>query len=298
EFADIAGLVKGASEGEALGNKFLSHIRMTDAVLHVVRCFDDENIIHVAGGADPARDIETVDLELIMADIEVAERRAEKAKKSAKGDKKFMREAEALEKLLDHLNEGKSARSYECDDEERKLINIGDMLSGKPVIYIANMDEAGFAAGVEGNACYSAVKDLADIEKALVLPVCAKAEEEIAQLSEEDKAEFSKELGISESGLDGVIRCSYSVLGLISFLTAGPEEVRAWTVKKGAKAPQAAGKIHSDMERGFIRAETVAFEDLKACGSMAAAREKGLIRSEGKDYVVKDGDVMLIRFNV
>ena len=298
EFADIAGLVKGAYEGGGLGNKFLSHIRVTDAVIHVVRCFDDENIIHVAGGADPARDIETVDFELIMADVELLERRSDKAKKAAKGDKKYMREAEALDRLLNHMNDGKSARSYECDEEDRKIISTCELLSGKPVIYIANLDEKSFAAGYESDPYYLAVKGLADIEKALVLPVCAKAEQEIAQLGAEDRVLFSEELGISESGLDGVIRCSYSLLGLISFLTAGPDEVRAWTVKRGTKAPQAAGKIHSDMERGFIRAETVAFEDLEACGSMAAARDKGLIRSEGKDYIVRDGDVLLIRFNV
>ncbi len=298
EFVDIAGLVKGASKGEGLGNKFLENIRRTDAIVHVVRCFDDENIIHVEGGADPARDIEIIELELIMADMELVERRIDKAKKAAKGgDKKFLHEAEVFEGLLAHLNEGRSARSYDCSEDDMELISTCDLLSLKPVIYAANMDEAGMTA-LADNAYYNAVKKIADAEGAQVLPICAKIEQEIGELPEEDKAMFLEELGLAESGLDRLIKCSYALLGLISFLTCGPDECRAWTIKKGTKAPQAAGKIHSDFERGFIRAEIVAFDDLKACGSMAAAKEKGLVRSEGKDYVMKDGDVTLFRFNV
>ena len=297
EFVDIAGLVKGASKGEGLGNKFLENIRRTDAIVHVVRCFDDENIIHVEGGADPARDIEIIELELIMADMELIERRIDKAKKAAKGgDKKFLHEAEVFEGLLAHLNEGRSARSYDCSDDDMELISTCDLLSLKPVIYAANMDEAGMTS-LADNAYYNAVKKIADAEGAQVLPICAKIEQEIGELPEEDKAMFLEELGLAESGLDRLIKCSYALLGLISFLTCGPDECRAWTIKKGTKAPQAAGKIHSDFERGFIRAEIVAFDDLKACGSMAAAKEKGLVRSEGKDYVMKDGDVSLFRFN-
>ena len=298
EFVDIAGLVKGASKGEGLGNKFLENIRRTDAIVHVVRCFDDENIIHVEGGADPARDIEIIELELIMADMELVERRIDKAKKAAKGgDKKFLHEAEVFEGLLAHLNEGRSARSYDCSEDDMELISTCDLLSLKPVIYAANMDEAGMTS-LADNAYYNAVKKIADAEGAQVLPICAKIEQEIGELPEEDKAMFLEELGLAESGLDRLIKCSYALLGLISFLTCGPDECRAWTIKKGTKAPQAAGKIHSDFERGFIRAEIVAFADLKACGSMAAAKEKGLVRSEGKDYVMKDGDVTLFRFNV
>ena len=298
EFVDIAGLVKGASKGEGLGNKFLENIRRTDAIVHVVRCFDDENIIHVEGGADPARDIEIIELELIMADMELVERRIDKAKKAAKGgDKKFLHEAEVFEGLLAHLNEGRSARSYDCSEDDMELISTCDLLSLKPVIYAANMDEAGMTS-LADNAYYNAVKKIADAEGAQVLPICAKIEQEIGELPEEDKAMFLEELGLAESGLDRLIKCSYALLGLISFLTCGPDECRAWTIKKGTKAPQAAGKIHSNFERGFIRAEIVAFDDLKACGSMAAAKEKGLVRSEGKDYVMKDGDVTLFRFNV
>ena len=298
EFVDIAGLVKGASHGEGLGNKFLENIRRTDAIIHVVRCFDDENIIHVEGGTDPARDIDIINLELIMADVELVERRIDKAKKAAKGgDKKPLHEAEVFEHLLAHLNDGKTARSWECDEDERELIETVDLLSLKPVIYAANMDEDG-VSNFEANAYYQAVKAIADAEDAQVLPICARTEQEIGELDEEDKAMFLEELGLHESGLDRLIKCSYALLGLISFLTCGSDEVRAWTITKGTKAPQAAGKIHSDFERGFIRAEIVAFDDLKACGTMAAAKEKGLVRSEGKDYVMKDGDVTLFRFNV
>ena len=298
EFVDIAGLVKGASKGEGLGNKFLSNIRMTDAIVHVVRCFDDENVVHVEGGADPVRDIDIINLELIMADMEMVERRIDKAKKAGKGgDKKFLREAEVFSGLLEHLNGGSSARSYDCSEEDMELISTSELLSLKPVIYAANMDEAGFAAYAE-NEYYKEVCGVAEKEGAQVLPICAKTEMEIAELEAEERQMFLEELGIEESGLDRLIKCSYSLLGLISYLTAGSDEVRAWTIKKGTKAPQAAGKIHTDFERGFIRAEVIAFDDLKATGSMAAAREKGLIRSEGKDYVMQDGDIVNFRFNV
>lgn len=298
EFVDIAGLVRGASKGEGLGNKFLSNIRMTDAVVHVVRCFDDDNVVHVEGGTDPLRDVEIIDLELILADMEMVERRIDKAKKASKGDKKFLREAAVFEELLHHLNDGKSARSFPCDPEDKELIATSELLSLKPVIYAANLDDEGFSAGFEKNAYYQQLKELADREGALVLPICAKLEQEIAELPPEDKEMFLEELGMEESGLDRLIKCSYSLLGLISYLTGGPEEVRAWTITRGTRAPQAAGKIHSDFERGFIRAEVVAFQDLHNCGSMAAAKEKGLVRSEGKDYVMQDGDVVLFRFNV
>ena len=298
EFVDIAGLVRGASKGEGLGNKFLSNIRMTDAIVHVVRCFDDDNVIHVEGGTDPLRDIDIINIELIMADMEMVERRIDKARKAAKGgDKKFLHEAEVFERLRDHLDSGASARSFECDPDEAELIATSDLLTLKPVIYAANMDEAGIS-DYESSEYYKAVKKLADSENSSVLPICAKTEMEIAELDPEDREMFLEELGLHESGLDRLIKCSYSLLGLISFLTCGPDEVRAWTIRKGTKAPQAAGKIHTDFERGFIRAEIVAFDDLKACGTMAAAREKGLVRSEGKEYVMKDGDVTLFRFNV
>lgn len=298
EFVDIAGLVKGASKGEGLGNKFLSNIRMTDAIVHVVRCFDDENIIHVEGSTDPLRDIETINLELIMADMEMVERRIDRSKKAGKGDKKYLHEAEVMEGLLAHLNEGKTARSYECSAEDRAIIAQSELLSLKPVIYAANMDEKSFASDYLNNPYYAKVKALADSEGAQALPICAKVEQEIAELPQEDKQMFMEELGMAQSGLDRLISCSYSLLGLISYLTAGPEEVRAWTITRGTKAPQAAGKIHSDFERGFIRAEVIAFDVLKAQGTMAAAKEKGLVRSEGKEYVMQDGDVVLFRFNV
>ena len=298
EFVDIAGLVKGASKGEGLGNKFLENIRRTDAIIHVVRCFDDENVIHVEGNTDPRRDIEIIDLELIMADMEMVERRIDKARKAAKGgDRKFQQEVEVFEGLREHLNEGHSARSYDCAPDERELIETSDLLSSKPIIYAANTDEAGFI-DIENNAYYKAVEEIATAEDAEVLPICAKIEQEIGELPPEDKAMFLEELGMSEAGLERLIKCSYALLGLISFLTCGPDECRAWTITKGSKAPQAAGKIHSDFERGFIRAEIVAFDDLKSSGNMAAAKEKGQVRSEGKEYVMKDGDVTLFRFNV
>ena len=297
EFVDIAGLVKGASKGEGLGNKFLGNIRATDAIVHVVRCFDDENVIHVEGSTDPRRDIEIIDLELIMADLEMVERRIDKAAKDAKGDKKFLREVEVFQALKEHLNEGRSARSFDCDPDDRELIMSSDLLTIKPIIYAANMDEEG-VANYAANPYYQTVAEIAAAEEAQVLPICAKVEEEMAELDPEDKLMFLEELGLQESGLDRMIKCSYELLGLISFLTCGSDECRAWTIKKGTKAPQAAGKIHSDFERGFIRAEIVAFKDLEECGSMAAAKEKGLVRSEGKDYVMHDGDVTLFRFNV
>ena len=297
EFVDIAGLVKGASRGEGLGNKFLGNIRATDAIIHVVRCFDDDNVIHVEGSTDPKRDIEIIDLELIMADMEMVERRIEKATKAAKGDKKFQHEADVFKALLEHLNEGKSARSFDCDPDDAELIASSDLLTIKPIIYAANMDEDG-VANYQDNPYFQTVAAIAAAENAQVLPICAKVEEEMAELEPEDKLMFLEELGLEESGLDRMIKCSYALLGLISFLTCGSDECRAWTIRRGTKAPQAAGKIHSDFERGFIRAEIVAFEDLKSCGSMNAAKEKGLVRSEGKEYVMKDGDIVNFLFNV
>ena len=303
EFVDIAGLVKGASQGAGLGNKFLANIRETDAIVHVVRCFDDENIMHVVADAgtnvpvDPLGDIETIDLELIMADLEMVNRRIEKAAKAAKGDKKFLHEVEVFKALAEHLNAGKSARTYECDDDDMALIATSDLLSLKPIIYAANTDEDGFT-DLDGNQYYQQVKALAEKEGAQVLPICAKLEQDIAELEGEEKQMFLEELGVQESGLDRLIKCSYSLLGLISFLTYGKDECRAWTIRKGTKAPKAAGKIHTDIERGFIRAEVIAYDDMMKCGSVNAAKEKGLLRSEGKDYVVQDGDMIYFRFNV
>ncbi len=298
EFVDIAGLVKGASKGEGLGNKFLSNIRSTDAIVHVVRCFDDANITHVEGSTDPLRDIEIINMELVMADIEMVERRIDKAKKAAKGDKKFLHEAEVFDGLLEHLNGGNLARTYACDEDDAALIATSDLLTLKKTIYAANLDDDAVASP-DGNQYYEAVKTLAAKEGSQVLPICARLESEIAELDDPaEKAEFMAELGLAESGLDRLIKCSYALLGLISFLTAGPDECRAWTIKAGTKAPQAAGKIHTDFERGFIRAEVIAFEDLKACGTMAAAKAKGLVRSEGKDYVMQDGDIVNFLFNV
>ena len=300
EFVDIAGLVKGASKGEGLGNKFLSHIRETDAVIHVVRCFADDNIIHVEGSVGPRRDIETIELELILSDLELVERRIDRCLKASKGgDKKPLEEAEVFRRLKSHLEEGKTARSFACTQEERELLAEVPMLSGKPVIYVANMSEAEFAAGdVHENPLYREVEEIAKEENSLVVPVCGRLEEEIAQMEPEDKMLFLSDLGLSESGLDRLIQGGYERLGINSYLTAGMREVRAWTITRGTKAPQAAGKIHSDFERGFIRAEVVAYSDLMACGSMTAAKEKGLVRSEGKEYVMKDGDIVLFRFNV
>ena len=299
EFVDIAGLVKGASKGEGLGNKFLSNIRTTDAIVHVVRCFEDSNVTHVEGSTDPIRDIDIINLELVMADIEMVERRIDKCQKAAKGgDKKFLKEAELLTGLLAHLNEGKLARTYTDDAEELAVIAQSDLLTLKKTIYVANLSEAE-VNDPESNHHYLAVKALAEKEGSQVLPICAKLEADIAELNDpEEKAMFMEELGVAESGLDRLIRSSYTLLGLISFLTAGSDECRAWTIKKGTKAPQAAGKIHTDFERGFIRAEVIAFEDMKSCGTMAAAKAKGLVRSEGKEYVMKDGDIVNFLFNV
>ena len=300
EFVDIAGLVKGASKGEGLGNKFLSHIREVDAIIHVVRCFDSTDIVHVEGSVDPARDIETIDLELVLSDLEIIERRADKSAKLVRtGDKSLAAEAALLARLTEHLSAGQNARSFPVDtDEEKEIMEQLPLLSAKPVIYAANVSEDDLLAGIEENPYYPVVQKIAQRDSAGCLPICAKIEEDIVSLPVEERAAFLTELGLEASGLDNLIKEGYSLLGLISFLTAGEQEVRAWTITKGTKAPQAAGKIHSDLERGFIRAEVVAYDDLVACGSMAAAKEKGLVRSEGKEYIMKDGDVTLIRFNV
>lgn len=298
EFVDIAGLVKGASKGEGLGNKFLSNIREVDAIIHVVRCFEDPDIVHVDGEIGPARDIETINLELIFSDLEILERRIDKIRKLVKGDKKYQAELEFLETLKAHLEAGNSARGYQYTDDEREIVKDIALLSNKPVIYAANMCEDDFMNNIENNPYYQEICRIAQAEHAAVFPICAKIEEEISDMSPEDKQMFLSELHLEESGLDRIIKASYSLLGLISYLTAGQPEVRAWTITKGTKAPQAAGKIHSDFERGFIRAEVVSFDDLMACGTMAAAKEKGLVRLEGKDYVMQDGDIVLFRFNV
>ena len=298
EFVDIAGLVKGASKGEGLGNKFLSNIREVDAIVHVVRCFEDPDVVHVDGSVGALRYLETINLELIFADMEFLERNITKTQKMAKADKKYNGEVAFLERLMAHLEEGKSARSFPFTEDEIAMIRDTPLLSNKPVIYAANLSEDDFIEGYENNPNYQQVKALAEEEKSAVLPICAKIEEEIADMTEEEKREFLSDLHLTESGLNRIIKEGYSLLGLISFLTAGSDEVRAWTIVKGTKAPQAAGKIHTDFERGFIRAEVVAFSDLTACGSMTAAKEKGLVRLEGKDYVMKDGDIVLFRFNV
>ena len=298
EFVDIAGLVKGASKGEGLGNKFLANIRECDAIVHVVRCFEDTDIVHVEGNIDPKRDIETINLELILSDVEMLEKRLDKTKKLLKGDKKYQTDINLFERILSALNEGKAARSVEMDEEEQKIISEVALLTTKPIIYAANMSDEDFSKGIEGNKYLDMVKEVAAEEHAGVLPICAQIEEEIVDMDKEEKEMFLSDLGLEESGLDRLIKECYSLLGLISFLTAGKPEVRAWTIKKGTKAPQAAGKIHTDFERGFIRAEIVSFDDLMECGSIAAAKEKGLYRSEGKEYVMKDGDVVLFRFNV
>ena len=298
EFVDIAGLVKGASKGEGLGNKFLSHIREVDAVIHVVRCFDNDDIMHVSGSVDPKRDIETINLELILSDLEILDRRIERTAKAAKGDKSLLTELEFLKRLKTELENGVSARAVEADDDEKAILADIGLLSAKPVIYACNMSEDDFASNIENNERYKAVCEIAKAEGAEVLPICAELEAEISSLSKEEKEMFLSDAGIESGGLDMLIQRSYSLLGLISYLTAGEPEVRAWTIKKGTKAPQAAGKIHSDFERGFIRAEVISFDELIACGSMQAAKEKGKIRSEGKDYVMQDGDIVLFRFNV
>ena len=298
EFVDIAGLVKGASRGEGLGNKFLANIREVDAIVHVVRCFESTDIIHVEGSVDPLRDIETIKLELIFSDMEMMERRIDRTAKALKGDKKLQTELDFFRRVQAVLESGKPARSMELTPEEEAMLSTVALLTAKPVIYAANMSEADFTGGLDQNEHYTAVKKLAEAEHAEVLPICAQMEEEIAGLDEEEKLLFLSELGLDHSGLDRLIQVSYRLLGLISYLTAGQPEVRAWTIKNGTKAPQAAGKIHSDFERGFIRAEVISYDDLMACGSMTAAKEKGLVRSEGKEYVMKDGDIVLFRFNV
>lgn len=298
EFVDIAGLVKGASKGEGLGNKFLASIRECDAIVHVVRCFEDENITHVDGSVDPVRDIETINLELIFSDIEMIDRKIERTKKAMKGDKTLAGELALYERVKEALEAGKLAKSLDYTDEELDLMKEVFLITMKPVIYAANVAEDDFANGIENNQLLSRVKEYAKGENSEVMPVSARIEEEISQLEPDERGVFLEELGMTESGLDRLIKASYSLLGLISYLTAGEPEVRAWTIKDGTKAPQAAGKIHSDFERGFIRAEVVHYDDLMACGSMTSAKEKGLVRSEGKEYVMKDGDIVLFRFNV
>ncbi|MDD6234851.1 MAG: redox-regulated ATPase YchF [Lachnospiraceae bacterium] len=299
EFVDIAGLVKGASKGEGLGNQFLSHIRETDAIVHVVRCFENTNIVHVDGSIDPLRDIETINYELIFSDLDILERRIAKVSRGARNDKALAKELTLLEGIKAHLEQSKPARSYEPEDDDMKaLMATYDLLTAKPVIYAANVSEDDLADDGASNKYVQAVREYAAKEGSEVFAVCAQIEEEISELDDDEKKEFLEDLGLKESGLDKLIKASYSLLGLISFLTAGPTETRAWTIRKGTKAPGAAGKIHSDFERGFIKAEVVYYQDLLDCGSYAAAKEKGLVGIEGKDYVVKDGDVILFRFNV
>ena len=299
EFVDIVGLVKGASKGEGLGNKFLANIREVDAIVHVVRCFDDDDIIHVDGSVDPLRDIETINLELIFSDMDTVSRRLDRTVKAMKGDKSLQAEVDFLKRLNDWLESGKPARSLDMTDDERAMLNSTPLLTAKPVIYAANMSESDFTDGnPDQNPYFQKVAELAKAEGSEILPICAKLEEDIAGMEDDEKLMFLSELGLDHSGLDRLIQASYRLLGLISYLTAGKPEVRAWTITKGTKAPQAAGKIHTDFERGFIRAEVISFEDLMANGSLAAAKEKGLVRSEGKEYVMQDGDVVLFRFNV
>ena len=298
EFVDIAGLVKGASKGEGLGNKFLSHIREVDAIIHVVRCFDNDDITHVDGSVDPQRDIETINLELILSDVEILDRRIAKLEKDLKGDKTLQAELDFMKKVKESLDNGISARAIETDDDEKEYLANVPLLSAKPVIYACNMSEDDFANNIETNTRYNAVKEIAKAEGAQVLPICAELEAEISSMTKEEKEMFLNDFGIKQGGLDILIQESYDLLGLMSFLTAGEPEVRAWTIKKGTKAPQAAGKIHTDIERGFIRAEVISFDELMELGSMQAAKEKGKIRSEGKDYIMQDGDIVLFRFNV
>ncbi len=299
EFVDIAGLVKGASKGEGLGNQFLSNIREVDAIVHVVRCFEDSNIIHVDGSVDPLRDIETINLELIFSDIEILERRNSKVVKGAKNDKMLSKEAELLTRLKAHLEDGKLAKGFETEDEEElEMLSSYNLLTYKPVIYAANVKDDELADDAKDNQFVGQVREFAKKENSEVFVICAQIEQEIAELDDDEKKMFLEELGLTESGLEKLIRASYHILGLISYLTAGPKETRAWTITKGMKAPQAAGKIHTDFERGFIRAEIVSYDNLVECGSYNSAKEKGLVRSEGKEYVVQDGDVVLFRFNV
>ena len=300
EFVDIAGLVKGASKGEGLGNQFLANIREVDAIVHVVRCFEDPNVIHVDGSIDPLRDIETINLELIFSDLEILERRISKAVRAARNDKTIAKELALMERIKAHLEDGKMAKSFDDinDEDEQQWLESYNLLTYKPVIFAANVAEDDLADDGASNAGVQAVREYAKREDCEVFVVCAEIEQEIAELDDDEKSMFLEELGLKESGLEKLIKASYSLLGLISYLTAGEPEVRAWTIKKGTKAPQAAGKIHSDFERGFIRAEIVSYDDLMACGTYNAAKEKGLVRLEGKDYVVQDGDIILFRFNV
>ena len=300
EFVDIAGLVKGASKGEGLGNQFLANIREVDAIVHVVRCFEDSNIVHVDGSIDPLRDIETINLELIFSDLEILERRISKAVRAARNDKTIAKELALMERIKAHLEDGKMAKSFDDinDEDEQQWLESYNLLTYKPVIFAANVAEDDLADDGASNAGVQAVREYAKREDCEVFVVCAEIEQEIAELDDDEKSMFLDELGLKESGLEKLIKASYSLLGLISYLTAGEPEVRAWTIKKGTKAPQAAGKIHSDFERGFIRAEIVSYDDLMACGTYNAAKEKGLVRLEGKDYVVQDGDIILFRFNV
>ena len=298
EFVDIAGLVKGASKGEGLGNKFLANIREVDAIVHVVRCFENNNIIHVNGEVNPAKDIEIINLELIFADIETIEKRIQKTEKLIKADKKYIEELEICKKVLSTLQNGKMAKSADYTEEEKEYVSSLGLLTTKPVIYAANVSENDFSNGIEKNKKYEEVKKIANSENSKVLPICAELEAQISEMDQNEKLEFLKDIGLKQSGLDRLISACYDLLGLISYLTAGKPEVRAWTIKKGTKAPQAAGKIHSDFERGFIRAEVIPYEKLIECGSLNAAKEKGLVKSEGKDYVMQDGDVVLFRFNV
>lgn len=300
EFVDIAGLVKGASKGEGLGNQFLANIREVDAIVHVVRCFENSNIVHVDGSINPLRDIETINLELIFSDLEILERRISKVSKVARNDKSAAKELALLNKIKAHLEDGKLAKTFEeaDDEEEQAWLESYNLLTYKPVIYAANVSEDDLADDAANNEGVQAVREYAKGEQSEVFVVCAEIEAEISELDDDEKKMFLEDLGLEESGLEKLIKASYKLLGLISYLTAGEPEVRAWTITEGTKAPQAAGKIHSDFERGFIRAEVVSYDDLIACGSHTAAKEKGLIRLEGKDYVVKDGDIMLFRFNV
>ncbi|MDR0983932.1 MAG: redox-regulated ATPase YchF [Ruminococcus sp.] len=298
EIADIAGLVEGASKGEGLGNKFLADIREVDAIIHVVRCFEDTDVIHTLGKINPKRDIDIINLELIFSDIDIINRRIDKAKKALKGDKKYALEIEFLEKLKSHLEEGNSARSYDISPEESKILEEIPLLSNKPVIYAANLSENDYKNDIEKNPHYMSVLEIAGKENSSILPICAEIEADISDMDDDDKKEFLADLGLENSGLDRIIQVGYSLLGLISYLTAGKPEVRAWTITKGTKAPQAAGKIHTDFERGFIRAEVVSFESLQKLGSMAAVKDAGLLRLEGKDYIVQDGDVVHFRINV
>ena len=297
EFVDIAGLVKGASKGEGLGNKFLSHIREVDAIAEVVRCFEDTNIVHVDGNIDPLRDAETINLELIFADLETVDKRLEKANKMLKADKKYQLEINALTRLKEALENGKPARTVEITKEEKEFLKDLFLLTNKPIIYIANVSEEQLA-DVDNDENVKKVAELAKQENTKCIPLCAKIEEELSTLDDSDKKEMLEALGLNESGLDKVIKESYDLLGLMSFLTAGEPEVRAWTIKKGTKAPEAAGKIHSDIQRGFIKAEIVSYDDLIREGSMASAKEKGLVRQEGKEYIMQDGDIVLFKFNV